>query len=233
MNQLYKSLFIEKISSFVCFIKYRNQSYTFERPFRIGVNAEPLIQSSAINLIDCTTNTLFTMYFDDILMFHTKHENDIPKSNEELSKLIVDNEKIFSQLKFLKGKCLYDLFFRSDFDESRFEKIRNIRILDALQLDELDDYTKLIKNDKSVIEMLKTFWYSKIMERYNSVVKSLNEEFSIATDDIAVELNDIKNIITIIPKDVERELSNRHTRDEILSYWPLLLLPRPDLFDVK
>jgi len=193
-----------------------------------------MLQDSVISLIDCTTNKQYFMHFDDILMFHTKHENDISKSDEELSKLLVNNQKIFSRLKFLKGRNLYDLFFRSDFDESRFEKIKNIQLLDALQLDDLDDYTKLIKNDKSIIEVIRVFWYSKIMERYDSVVKSLNEEFSVAADDnIAVELNDIKNIITIIPKEAEKELSNRHTRDEILSYWPLLLLPRPDIFDIK
>ena len=83
MNELYKSLFIEKITKFVCFIKYRSDRYESEKPFRLGEN--PFQNQNFVNLIDYTTNESATLHFSDILMFHTKYENDEQKSIASVS----------------------------------------------------------------------------------------------------------------------------------------------------
>ena len=234
MNELYKSLFIEKISSFVCFIKYRSHIYTFEKPFFLDKNlGQPLLQDSVINLIDGTTNKPFLMHFDDILMFHIQHENNPQKSLEEFSKTLADNNVIFSQFKFLKPRRLHDLFFRTDLEEQKPQKIRNIKILDTLYLDDLDDYTKLFNGDGEIINQLKSVWQSQITKKLNDTLSSLDEEIKNASDESVVEeLQAIKDILSIIPKESEEELSKRKTIEGVLEYWPTLLLPRSTIFDI-
>ena len=132
MNLLYKSLFLDKIFSFPCYINYSCSKYSFEKPFRLADdrNRGMLLKSINIKLIDCTTDSVIVLNFDDIIMFHIQHENDIEKCEEELQKTIDDNKKLFSKFKFLKGGQMYDLFFRSDVDESKEIRLKNMLLLD-------------------------------------------------------------------------------------------------------
>lgn len=235
MNPLYKSLFIEKISSHICFVRYKNSAYAFERPFKFGDNSDvsSLMQSPNIKLIDCLTETPFTLYFDDLLMFHIQHENDKEKSKESLQEKLEQFRNTSSQLKFIRGRRLQDLYFRSDVEEEKNYRIRNLKILDSLELDELDDYTKLLNNDSTIIPKLKEFWHLQILEKFNKTIESLDEEIKNTTDEsIKSELQSIKDILSAIPKNSVEELSKKTTYEEVIEYWPTLLLPRPVIFDI-
>jgi hypothetical protein len=231
MNELYKSLFIEKISKFVCFIKYKNGRYEFEKPFQLGEN--PFQNPNVINLIDYTTKEPVSLYFDDILMFYTKYENDIQQSVAECERIVSEYRNIFSSFKFLKGRALHDLFFRVDICESQVVRFRNLKILDSLQLNTMEDYEHLLNGEKTVMDILKKFWYSKIMERYNTIISSLSNEESTAQENSFIEeLKNIKKLIQTIPSDVEKSLELLNTYEDVLYYWPPLLLPRPTEFNV-
>lgn len=193
-----------------------------------------MLQDSVINLIDGTTNQPFLMHFNDLLMFYIQHENDQQKSHEEFSKFLTNNEKTFTQFKFLKPRRLHDLFFRTDIEEDKKLRIRNIKILDVLQLDDLDDYTKLFRGDEEMINKLRVVWQSQITSKLNDTISSLNEEIKNSGDEsITSELESIKEILGIIPKDSETELAKRKTIETIIEYWPTLLLPRSTIFDIS
>lgn len=231
MNELYKSLFVEKISKFICFIKYKSGRYEFEKPFQLGEN--PFPNPSVINLIDYTTKEPVSLYFDDILMFYTKYENDIQQSVLECERIVSEYRNIFSSFKFLKGRALHDLFFRVDICESQVVRVRNLKLLDELQLNTMEDYENLLNGEKTVMDILKKFWHSKIMERYNNIISSLsNEESNVQENSFIEELKNIKKLIQTIPTEVKESLENLNTYEEVLYYWPPLLLPRPTEFNV-
>jgi hypothetical protein len=235
MNQLYKTLFVSKIREYICFIKYKSGSYSFERPFKLGSGSGQLVpESPFINLIDCVTNTEKVLSFDDILMFYIQHENDKTLSEKMLQETVSSYNKVLSKMTFLTNEQFYDLFFRSDIEESQKNRIKNIRILDYVQMGGVDDYEKLRKNDPEIVNRFKQIWKSLILERYNSTVQSLNAEITGATDEsVITELNSIKDILGFIPQEVEKDINEKTTVQDILDYWPTLLLPKLDLSDVS
>jgi hypothetical protein len=188
-----------------------------------------LLKSINIKLIDCTTDSVIVLNFDDIIMFHIQHENDIEKCEEELQKTIDDNKKLFSKFKFLKGGQMYDLFFRSDVDESKEIRLKNMLLLDLAHLDGLDDYDRLVNNDKSVIQDFRNGWHEFIVNKYNEIIGSLDKESNDIDDEsIKSELQSIKEILGCIPEESKKELLTKNTIEEIMDYWPTLLLPKVD-----
>jgi len=240
MNSLYKSVFLDKISKFPCYISYKVGKYSFEKPFRITDyrSLETLMESPNVKLLDCTTNSLILMDFDDILMFYIRHEDDRGKCEEELQKTLTDNKNTFSKFKFLSGLSMYDLFFRNDIEESRDTRLRNMLLLDLAHIDSLEDYDRLLSNDESMIKDFRNGWYQFIVNKYNEITGSLDEEVNNANDEsVVLELQSIKEILECIPKEAEKELSTKKSIEEIMDYWPTLLLPKVnfelDTFDFK
>ena len=229
MNLLYKSLFLDKISIFPCYISYRNSKYTFEKPFRCADdrNKETLMKAVNIKLFDCTSSSVVVMNFGDIDMFYIRHECDMKKCEKELEKTITENQKIFFKFRFLKGPQMHDLFFRTDLEETKEIRLRNMLLLDLSHLDSLNDYDRLVSNDKSVIQDFRNGWHKFILDKYNEIIGSLVEESkNIKDESIVSELESIKEIIGCIPKEAENELLTKNTIEEIMDYWPTLLLPK-------
>ena len=238
-SQLYKKLFIEKISKHACFVKYKVGGVSFEKPFKLAIknpsndDLQTILDSPSINLIDCVSGSPFTLYFNDLLMFYIQHEGDVEKSEQKLKETLDEYQSIFSQLKHLKGEKLHNLFFRADVNSSKNIKIKNIKILDSLKLDELDDYIKLTDDNEGVVNKLRDYWKSLIVERYNNTIKSIDDEIAgISDESIKLELQSIKDILGSITNDCDVELPTKKTVSEILEYWPTLLLPRSYVFDV-
>ena len=231
MNLLYKSLFLDKIFSFPCYINYRIGKYAFEKPFRLADdrNKETLITAVNIKLLDCTSSSVIVMNFDDIIMFCIQHEDDKQKCEEELQKTIVENKNIFSKFKFLKGERMHDLFFRTDVEDTKEAHLKHVLLLDLAHLDGLSDYDRLLNNDEKMLDDFRNGWYQFIIGRYNEIVDSLNEELKNTKDEsIISDLQSIKSILEGIPQEAKNNLLTKNTLDEIMDYWPTLLLPRVD-----
>lgn len=231
MNLLYKSLFLEKISAYPCYIEYKTSKYSFEKPFRFADDRDipTLVKSDNIKLIDCTSGLVISLNFDDILMFHIDYEDDKKKCEEELQKTIDKNKRLFSKFKFLSGIPMYNLFFRSDIEESKESRLKNMLLLDLAHVSGLDDYDRLVSNDESIIQDLRNGWHTFIVNKYHEITGSLDEEAKSANDEsIVAELQSIKEILGCIPKEAESELLTKKSIKEIMDYWPTLLLPKVD-----
>lgn len=231
MDSLYKSLFLEKISTYPCYIEYKSSKYSFEKPFKFADSRDmpTLVKSDNIKLLDCTSGLTIALNFDDILMFYINHEDDKKKCEEELQKTIDKNKRIFSKFRFLKGIPMYNLFFRSDVDETRETRLKNMLLLDLAHVDGLEDYDRLLGNDESIIQDLRNGWHTFIVNKYNEIISSLDEEAKNAKDDsVVLELNSIKEILGCIPKEAKSELLTKKSIKEIMDYWPTLLLPKID-----
>lgn len=231
---------MEKITRFPCYINYKRSKYSFEKPFRFADvrSMQMLMESPDVKLLDCMTNSTMFMNFDDIIMFHIQYEDDRGKCEEELQKTISENSTLLSKFKFLKGAPMYDLFFRSDVEESRDTRLRNMLLLDLAHIDTLEDYDRLLSNDESMIKDFRHGWYQFIVNKYNEITGSLDEEVSNAKDEsVVLELQSIKEILECIPKEAENELNTKKSIEEIMDYWPTLLLPKVDFgldaFDFK
>lgn len=235
MNGLYKSLIVEKLSTHICHIRYKSGIYSFEKPFKLADNRQlyEIYESDFIILLDCVTNNTVTLYFDDILMFRIDHEGNQEESQKALQSELEEYQKVFGEFKFLRSQRLHELFFRTDYEEPKKTRIRNLKIMDGLQLDSLDDYTSFLLNKPEIVERLRKVWLNLILAKYNDTVKSIDEEIKGANEDVVTELQAIKDILASIQKEAEDELATKKTCEEVLTYWPTLLLPRSPVFDMS
>lgn len=231
MNGLYKKLFLENLSSYVVNVRYKDGNYTFEKPFKktTNFNLGLLMNSPSITMINMIDGTVQEIAFENITQFNVKQQ----ATDADWEKTIEYYKTIFSQFKSLQGKTLENMFCRVDIEDSVRDKLHYLKILDALQLTGLNCYTQLKNNDKRIVDMVRTFWLKKIEERYQETLKSIDQEIKNTTDPAIIgELETIKGILVNIPKEAEVQLSNKMVVADIIDYWPPLLLPRSDIFDV-
>lgn len=231
MNLLYKSLFLDKIVAFPCYINYKIGNYTFEKPFRFADDRdkESLLEAINIKLLDCMSSSVVVMNFENIIMFYIQYENDKEKCEEEFKKTISENKQILSKFKFLKGVPMHDLFFRTDIEEDKELRLKHMLLLDLAHLDGLGDYDRLLSNDGNIIEDFRKGWHKFIIGKYNEITGSLDEELKSTKDEsIITDLQSIKSILESVPKEAENDLQSKKTLDEIMDYWPTLLLPKVD-----
>lgn len=229
MQRLYKKILVEKLLRFVCDIRYKVGPYSFEKPFRLapGQTEDFLMESDSVKLVCLLDNDIQTFKFDDIEMFGVKET----LTDEELENRLNRYKQFFSIFKNLKGKTLQDLFFRVDISENCYERLRHMRMMDALQLSHVDEYTLLTNNDAKLVNDLRELWQKLITEKYQQTIKALSEEKT-ASDDpsIVEELSTIEDILKSAPDEAKEELQKRTTIESVVEYWPTLLLPRSTVF---
>jgi hypothetical protein len=229
MSLVYKKTLLETLSKHIVWLHYKNGDYIFDRPFRLESTSssdklESLMKSNSIDLIDCITHSPKTINFSDIIMFYNKNV-----SVEELQKQIdLSYSEEYKKYNFLKGKKLNDLLCVTPKNTlGDLDKKLIIRILDLIKRDDVYDYFAIKNNDKETMECLKKEWYNLILEKYNQTISSIDEEIT-NDESVKEELESIKSILQFIPNESKEELSHKITYKDIVGYWPILLLPKPD-----
>jgi hypothetical protein len=87
-----------------------------------------------------------------------------------------------------------------------------------------------INYDDITIEILKEFWKTKISEYCNKFELYIDNEFKFTDNDLyRSELTKIKKSINTLRK--FKELNQLKTKEEIIKYWPALLMPCPSFVD--
>lgn len=235
-----KKILVEKLQSgFPCTIRYRLGTSEYEKPFKLGSNNDDLLSSSQVNLVNYITNEHETVDFANISIFSIPHIDDLNSSIAYVDDLAEQYHKASTEFDFIRGDIFYQLVFNVDVIENSHilkpvhGEVNPITYLNLIRSTNIEDHRKLKRGEYAALERLKGGWKTLILKKYNVVLESLDKEI-VATDDqnIKQEIEAIKDIIKTIPSDIGGDLAEKKTYEEIIAYWPTLLLPRSTLLDV-
>ena len=217
-----KNILIDKLKSkFICFMIYNDGVDTFEKPFKFSS-----VKNSQLSLLNCVTNKLENLKIDSIVNFKILHDENLDDSNKLSNEIINLYQKNSTIYDFINGDKYYSLVFNIKCVENK----NIIPVLNCLRSTDINDYEKFNNNDLDILIVIKQRIKSEILKRYDEVISSLDEEYNKTTDQsIKDEINAIKNVLLSIPGEVEVELESKVKYDDIITYWPTLLLPRVNL----
>lgn len=220
-NVIFNRIFSNSLNR-IYFIKYKTVDGIFDRPFTF-INMNDLI----INLADCMFNQPMTIKTSDIQSVKILHEDDVElskvKSQEEIDKY----KEVISVCDNMNNDILSQLLFRVDVIENERSRFLSLKCFNLMKSNSISEYIGLANNTKEMVDKFKTVWLSKIVEKRDQVVTSIDVELTQTQDEsIISELNVIKDMLVTASKDdVESNLLEKNTYLEVIGYWPTLLQP--------
>lgn len=220
MTDNYKNKLIDKLSKYTVFITLKDGS---SRPY---TTASKKIKQDVDNVIkawDCLAKKEVVLEQDQILgdivhFIESKAKNKaavkkiIDNFNKELKSVSIDKEEL-KKIYFHKNATPHILTVLKEFDF----KIG----IEDLSVDILDP-------DK--MEALRGLWLGKIREQRNKVFQELDELENNAKKETPEDIEDIESIKQMfrdIPQDTD--LSGFKNVKDLVSFWPALLMPAPDI----
>ena len=236
-----KNILVQKLQEgFPCTIRYETDSGLYEKLFKSGRNSDDLFSQSHVNLINYFTGERETINFSDVSIFSVPNIDDLSSAIQHADDLAARYKKASTQFDFIKGDIFYGLVFNVDVIENTPilrptpGEINILSFLNLIRSADIEDYRSVIRGEYPVLQRLRGAWKQLILKKYNDVLRSLDEEAEATSDQsIKQEIESIKDIVKTIPADIDSELSTKSTYEQIISYWPTLLLPRSTALDVS
>ena len=208
-----------------CFVKYKQNGKIYEKQFSlISYDGE------SITLNDVVFDVKISIKRENIISF-TKHLSDDSETTRQKHKKIEEELKLKIKRDFgeiSNNIHLSDILHETNIVDTiqKDDWYYNVKIMNLLKIKDIDEYKKLINNDQELIKKFKDEWKRIICLKLSEVISELaNEENTTSDINIKEELQAIKNILNMIPNEVELELKQLKTFSEIKNYWPILLLP--------
>ena len=206
----------------VYFIRYKTDVGVLDKPVVVTK-----IDEKSVSVKDCIFNQDVTINFSDIQRVRILHEDDkslsIVKSQEEIDKY----KEVISVCDNMNNDILSQLLFRVDVIENERSRFLSLKCFNLMKSNSISEYIGLTNNTKEMVDKFKTVWLSKIVEKRDQLVTSIDVELTQTQDEsIISELNVIKDMLVTASKDdVESNLLEKNTYLEVIGYWPTLLQP--------
>ena len=226
MTENYRNRLIEqRLKKMIVSIKYTDGKNTFKAPFTLldeyidgnlpsndntaNVTAWSIVEEKFID-IPCK-NVLATVIDGKV----TEPEKVIKTAKEKIEeeKTIIANSSALSK----DNKLLY----REDI------KAVHVAIADKFNITNIN---YVINQSKTAVDKIKKSMKQEMLRCRDKSILTIENEITKAGDnsELVADLNSMKTILEDVENEIDNELANKTTFDELINCWPSVLLPAPE-----
>jgi hypothetical protein len=220
MTGKYKNKLIDKLNNHTVFITLRDGS---KRPYTTVSKKIEQDGADVVKAWDCLAKKEVALKEDQILGDTVHFIDNKTKSKAAVKKIIDDFNKELKAISIDKEE-LEKIYFHKDVTPHSFTVLKELQF--KIGVDDL--HADTLEPDK--MEALRELWLDKIREQRNKVFEELDELEKTAKEETPEDVEDVESIKQMfrdIPQDID--LSGFNNVKDLVSFWPALLMPPPDI----